>query len=500
MRRMYLAFVRGAAATPLSRIGVVITTSAMFSFIGLELLRVIGVVTNAYIGLITYLAFPTLFVLGLVLIPIGWWRWAKRHGRRIRDLLRPRFAEQDLAAQEAGSRLVRTVVVLTLINLIFISIASIRTLEFMDKATFCGTACHNVMNPEWTTYQQSPHARVQCVECHVGEGAQALIDSKLNGMWQVISATFKLYDKPIPTPVHNLRPARETCEKCHWPKMFLGERTQNITHYAADETSTPRYTTLVMKVGTGRTGLENGSHWHVAEANEIRYAAADRERMVMQWVDAKQPDGSFKRFRNSDLMQSQATASEPVRTMDCVDCHNRATHIYEYPEAAVDHRLQRGLLPRDLPFMKRTALGALMGSYSDTTAGLAGIEDAIRHFYRDNYPQLTGPRGAAIDSAVQTVQNIYRRNIHPYMGIRWGSYPNHLGHQNRGGCFRCHNPKMVNEQGQSISMECTLCHSILAYDSPEPYSYLFAPNDSSAGVARFMQDYLRSEFWTSTQE
>ncbi|MBU0509690.1 NapC/NirT family cytochrome c [bacterium] len=491
---MYLAFLRGASANGFSRLGVILVTSAVLCFIGLELLRVLGIVTNAYIGLITYLAFPLLFIVGLILIPFGWWRWSRRTGRPIRELLSRRFTEQDLAVKEAGSRLIRTVIALTLLNLIVLSVVSLRTVQFMDKAHFCGTACHQVMNPEWTTYQQSPHARVQCVECHVGEGTEAFVDAKLNGLWQIISATFKLYDKPIPTPVHNLRPARETCEKCHWPEMFLGNRTVNIAHYDTDEASTPSYTTLVLKVGTGRTGLENGSHWHVAEENEVRYAAVDDQRMEMLWVDARQPDGNFKRFRNANLQPPDEKTKPDVRAMDCVDCHNRATHIYEEPERAVDQRIQRELIDRSLPYAKKIALGALMGSYSDTASAVRGIEAHIRGFYREHYPNLLGPRGMAIDGMVETVTGIYRRNLHPYMGIRWGSYPNHLGHAGEGGCFRCHNPRMVDDEGKSISMDCTLCHSILAYDEPAPYAYLFLPDDTTAGVKRYMAKYLWEEF------
>ncbi|MDD5087168.1 MAG: NapC/NirT family cytochrome c [bacterium] len=498
MRRAYLAFLRGISANALSQTGAILATSAGLCFIGMELLRVAGIVTNAYVGLITYMALPLLFVVGLLLIPLGWWRWSRRAGRPIRELLSLRFAETDLAARAAGSRVLRTIVLLTLLNLIFISVVSIRTMHFMDQASFCGTACHRVMNPEWTTYQQSPHARVLCVECHVGEGTKALIDAKLNGLWQIISATFHLYEKPIPTPVHNLRPARETCEKCHWPEMFLGERTVNLTHYELDEVSTPRYTTLVMKVGTGKAGQEHGSHWHVAEANEVRYAAADARRMEMRWVEARQPDGSFRRYRNREFPPSTESSSD-VRTMDCVDCHNRATHIYEEPERAVDQRMARGLIDRSLPYAKKVALGALMGSYADTTSAVRGIEAHIRGFYREEYPHLLGPRGQEIDGMVETTLAIYRRNIHPYMGIRWGSYPNHLGHEGEGGCFRCHNPQMVDEEGISISMDCTLCHSILAYDEAEPYMYLFAADDSTAGVRRHLIEYLRGEFWEAVK-
>jgi len=495
---MYLAFVRGVSATRTSRIGVVLVTSSLLTMIALELLRIAGVLTNAYIGLITYMGLPAVFLVGLVLIPVGWRIWSKRTGRPLRELLSRRFAENDLEAQQAGSRLIKTVLALTLINVVFLTVVSLRMLHFMDQASFCGTACHKVMNPEWTTYQQSPHARVRCVDCHVGEGVQAAVDAKLNGMWQIISATFHLYEKPIPTPVRNLRPARETCEKCHWPEMFLGNRTLNIHHYELDGNSTPKYTTLVMKVGAGTENMAQGIHWHVAAKNEVQYASVGDEREEMIWVDARQPDGSYRRFRNTTV-ELPRSEREVVRTMDCVDCHNRATHIYEQPEPAVDRRIQLGLIDRSLPFIKERALGALIANYPSREKAMAGTDAHIRNFYRAKYPALSASRAAAIDSAVAAVQAVWARNIHPYMRITWGSYANHLGHRSTPGCFRCHNPNLVDDSGHSISMDCTLCHSILANEEDEPYKYLFAAGDSVQG-ARDMQEYLRDEFWRSTRE
>jgi hypothetical protein len=198
---------------------VVLTTSSFVSFVVLQLATISGVVTNAYVGLIVYMLFPVLFVLGLLVIPVAWYRQRRRTGMSARELVAARFGNDAVAAKLAGARVFRTVAILTLANVAILGAASIRMLHFMDSAHF-GTACHQVMNPEWTTYQASPHARVACVDCHVGEGMGALVNSKLNGAWQVVSATFDLYERPIPTPVHQLRPARETCERCHWPEKF----------------------------------------------------------------------------------------------------------------------------------------------------------------------------------------------------------------------------------------------------------------------------------------
>ncbi|MFH1842614.1 MAG: hypothetical protein ABIF77_05360, partial [bacterium] len=284
MTERFRLFLRGLSTNWTGTLGVVLTTTAFLLFIFMELLRLAGIVTNSYVGLITYMALPALFLLGLVLVPLGWVRFRRATGKTTQELLNDRFPEEMVRSRGLGSNLLGLIALLTVANLLFFGLGGARMLHFMDGPVFCGTACHKVMNPEWVTYQDSPHAHVRCVDCHVGEGAEALLDAKLNGLWQIISASFNLYEKPIPTPVHNLRPARETCEHCHWPEKFYGNRFKILQRFALDETSTPRYTTLSLKVGSG-TGKQEGTiHWHIAARNEVRYQPRDESRMEMQWV------------------------------------------------------------------------------------------------------------------------------------------------------------------------------------------------------------------------
>ncbi|MBU0984233.1 MAG: NapC/NirT family cytochrome c, partial [candidate division Zixibacteria bacterium] len=381
--------------------------------------------------------------------------------------------------------------IFTLANIIILGAASSRMLAYMDEPEFCGTACHSVMNPEWVTYQQSPHARVKCVQCHVGEGVDALVDSKLNGIWQMISVTFDLLERPIPTPVHNLRPARETCEKCHWPEKFYGSRLVTNVRYDSDSASTPRYATLNLKVDAGYGTGKAGIHWHVAAENVVRYASLNDQAEEMIWVEARRPDGSFNRYVNRSLA-GVATEKEQQRTFDCIDCHNRATHIYERPQDAVDRLLRAGHLDRSLPFIKREALTAITGNYADNDAAEEGIANSLTAFYRQHFPDVARRRMMGIDSAIAALQAVYARNIFHSMNITWGTYPSHIGHVGDGGCFRCHNGDMVDTSGSSISSDCTLCHSILAFNDEEPFKYLRATDTTSAEAA--MQEYLRQEF------
>jgi len=496
--KKYISFIRGVSVNKLGLTGVVLTTSAFVTFIILELTRVLGFITNAYVGLVNYMLFPALFVIGLIMIPIAWRKRKRETGKSTEQLLQEQFEKRETEGSFLGSRIFRTIAIFTLINILFLSVLSSRMLHFMDEPHFCGTACHTVMNPEWVTYQASPHARVKCVECHVGEGVDALVNAKLNGLWQIISLTFNLYEQPIPTPVYQLRPARETCEKCHWPDKFYGQRIKRIVDYEYDSLSTPRYTTLSLKIDVGEADVRRGIHWHIAEENEIRYASLEDEREEMIWVDVRQPDGSFKRYKNTELVSEHESEFEDFRILDCVDCHNRATHIYEQPEKALNERIRKGLIDRSVPFIKKAALGAILPIYNDTASAREQIANHVRGFYQREYPGIFRQKFAEIDSTIAVLQSIYARNIHPYMNIRWNSYPGHIGHRGTGGCFRCHNPNMIDEEGESIPDDCTMCHSIAAYGGNTPYQYLEPVDTSSQDY--IIHQYLKNEFLESAAE
>ena len=496
MLRKFLLFVRAASISALGRFAAALVTASFLTFVVFQVASLAGMVGNAYAGLILYLGLPALFLLGLLLLPVAWWRVRGRSGMTVRELLEDRFGVDHVEGGAFGAPLIRTIAILTLANFLFVGVASMRGLHFMESAEFCGTACHAVMSPEWTTYQASPHARVACVECHVGEGVEALLESKLQGAWQVISATFDLYERPIPTPVHTLRPARETCEKCHWPEKFYGNRLKSIVRYEDDEVSTPLYTTLSLKIDA-RGSQSAGIHWHVAEENQVRYASVDDARREMIWVESRQPDGSFKRYENRRLV-GEASEHDEARIFDCVDCHNRATHIYENPDFAVDERIRIGAIDRRLPFVKRESVAALTLGYPDRESGLEGIANHMRGYYRRHHPAVSSGMSSEIDAAVAALQEIYERNIHPRMNITWGSYPSFLGHEESEGCFRCHNSDLRAEDGSWIDDDCTLCHSLLAHAETNPFAYLEPTEDGQR--SRDAHEYLRREFLESFHE
>jgi hypothetical protein len=328
--------------------------------------------------------------------------------------------------------------------------------------TFCGEVCHEVMEPEFVANQNGPHARVACVDCHIGPGAPWFVQSKLSGTRQVFAVSFNTFSRPIPSPVHNLRPARDTCEQCHWPAKFHGDVIRVRREYAADEANTETVTTLRVHVGGGdpTMGQVSGIHWHMALANKVEYIATDEKRQVIPWVRFTDRFGNVKEYVVEGVTQEQLAKGER-RTMDCIDCHNRPSHPFS-PSAdrAVDGAIGSNEIPRDLPFVRREGAEALKADYSSQQVAFDTIAGKIRSFYRENYPDLYAHRRQDVERAVNALQGLYRRNVFPSMKVGWGTYPNNIGHMDSPGCFRCHDESHKAKDGSVIGQDCETCHSI----------------------------------------
>ena len=458
---------------PVGFIGVTLTTFAGILLAVLLVVALLGAPTNPYLGAVTFLVLPAVFVLGLVLVPIGSWRHRRRQASaRAEAALFPAY---DLNLPHVRTRLL-LLGVLTLVNLVVLAAAAFKGIEYMDSVQFCGGTCHPVMKPEYTVYRISPHARVRCVDCHIGPGASWFVQSKLSGSRQVLVQLAGTWPRPVETPVENLRPSRETCEQCHWPEKFHGDRLLVRTHFQEDEANTPLETVLLMKIGgRAESGFSRGIHWHVQNVVEYR---ADAEREEIPWVRAVREDGSSVEYVQGEVPDS--IAARPPRRMDCVDCHNRPTHIYRLPARALDEALAAGTLPRDLPYLRREALGALTADYVDEAAARAGIARHLTEFYARDYPGLEGMR---IAQAVAATQAIWSRYVFPEMRVTWGTYPDHIGHQEFTGCFRCHDEAHTTADGATISQDCTTCHTLLAMEEerPEVWQTLFPDDQQTSG-------------------
>ncbi len=420
--------------------------------------------SNPYMGILTWIVAPAILICGLLLFIAG-----ILIERRKRHFLAPgevaRYPNVNLNEQRTRMILISSAVGIFLFVIMSV-VGTYQAYHYTESDAFCGTACHEVMHPEYTAYQASPHARVGCAGCHIGPGAGWFVRSKLSGAYQVYATIFRKFPRPIPTPVENLRPAQDTCEQCHWPEKFFGEQMKVFSHYAADEENTPRETRLLIKTGGGSPteGLTSGIHWHMNILNEVTYVATDRQRQVIPWVqmhDRKTGRVTIYKTEGAEITDAEIAAL-PKRTMDCVDCHNRPTHIYYSPEYSVNSALHAGSIDLSLPYVKQQAVAVLAADYESTDQALRGIATDLPAWYQENEPEVFTAKKKEIDVAVQTLQQIFRTTRFPEMKVDWRTHPNNAGHFISMGCFRCHDDQHVSSDGKVISKDCNICHTVLS--------------------------------------
>jgi NapC/NirT cytochrome c family, N-terminal region len=440
---------------------------AVFSFLSIVFLLVIEATlgrANPYLGIFTYMIYPGLLLLGLFLIPIG---ALLERRRRIKGGGLPAYPIIDL--NNPSTRAMLFFVVVSAVVLIgLISTVSYQAYHFTESVAFCGELCHSVMEPEYTAYQESPHARVTCAECHVGSGAGWYVRSKLAGAYQIYSVMFKKYPRPIPTPVHSLRPAQETCEQCHWPEKFFGAQLKVITRFGHDEKNSVRQIRSLLRTGGGSptTGITAGIHWHMNIANEIYYGAVDPKRQKIPWVRIKDSQGRVTEYfdRTAGLKPEEMKKLE-IRRMDCMDCHNRPSHVFHDPDSAVDTALVTGLIDSSLPYIKRESVLVLSMAYTDREKAREGIATSLDNFYLTQYPKLYAAKREAVKKAIAEVERIYQTNFFPEMKVDWRTHPDNIGHTLYPGCFRCHDGNHVSREGKLIRQECQLCHTIIGQET-----------------------------------
>jgi hypothetical protein len=453
---------------PITLTGAVVTTSAALTTIAFWFYDIfLPGPPHPYIGILVFLILPGIFVLGLLLMPFG--IWLRRRSLRGSGKLPGIYPAIDLQLPVVRHTF-EWVALATVLNLLILATASYHGVQYMDSTTFCGTTCHRPMDPEYTAYQNSPHAHVECVECHIGPGAPWFVRSKLSGLRQVVAVTFHTYSRPIPSPVKYLRPARETCEQCHWPQRFTGDKFLVNTSYKDDEKNTPQTDVLLLKVG-GRTWQGSvGIHGrHLADGARIHYISTDVERQVIPVVYYTDDKGKTTEFISTDVKPTQQQLDQGEhRTMDCVDCHNRPTHAFDMPESAVDKQMSLGRISPELPYIKKKAVELLKVDYPARDVAEQRITGELNNFYRTNYPDIYQSRRTLVQQSGEQVAAIYLRNIFPDMRVTWGTHPNNLGHNDAPGCFRCHDGSHTSADGQTITNDCSACHQILAAGEENP--------------------------------
>ena len=444
----------------ISIIGSVVALISLFMIIFLFSVSVAFDQGGSYLGLVIYIILPGFLVLGLILIPIGMYF----HTRKLKS--EKEDAKSDWPVVDLNIQSHRNAFTIFAIgSTIFLFLSAIGSYEafhYTESVEFCGTLCHSVMNPEYTAYQVSSHARVACVECHVGTGADWYVRSKISGLYQVYAVTMGVYPKPIPTPVHNLRPAQETCEKCHWPEKFYSRKLRHQKHYLSDENNTEWRIDMLMKIGSKHSaqGLNEGIHWHINPKVKIEYIATDEKRQVLPWVKYTDiSSGEEKIYIDEDNMfEEEMFDSLEVYTMDCMDCHNRPSHSYQPPAFFVNNAIAAGEIPAELPEIKYLAMDICSEEMETMEEAMEYISNEITSYYEDN----EDVDQALVEKAITGLQKYYGQNIFPEMKVRWNAYPNNIGHVEFNGCFRCHNDIHVTENKEVISRDCNMCHAITA--------------------------------------
>jgi len=452
----------------LSYLGGTVATISFAVFWVLLILYMLTGQSQPYAGLILFILIPGVFAASLLLIPVGMlfeWRHEKRTGR----WSIPRLLVLDL--NNPAHRNATFVFALgSLFVALFGAFASYQGFQVTESTAFCGRLCHSVMTPEYTAYQNSPHARVACVECHVGPGATWYVRSKLSGLHQVYAVLFHKYSRPISTPIKDLRPAQETCQQCHWPSEFWGGSLLERKHFLTDALNTEWDVTLDLKIGGGNSvrSLPRGIHWHMSVNSRVEYFASDSARQQIDWlryVDLLAADTTVY-TAGGKTIDPDTLPRGSVRVMDCIDCHNRPTHIFDSPDRAMDVALEAGRIDPGLPFVKREGVRLLSDEYPSKDSALAAIEAGLRRFYREGYPSIASDRADGISDAILAIQTIYSADFFPSMNVSWHVYPENNQHHESKGCFRCHDGNHESSDGKVVRHDCSACHAILQQGTP----------------------------------
>ncbi|MBU0673481.1 MAG: NapC/NirT family cytochrome c [Proteobacteria bacterium] len=458
--------IRGMWRSPLGLMGVTLTTVSITLMVIGVIFDMLGLIENPYANIFTYMILPGGMVTGLLLIPIaGFLRRRQWHRFGI-----PREHLHINLSDHRHRKFMIVFIVLTVINVCVLGIIGYEGYHFTDSPYFCGQVCHQVMAPEYTVYQRSAHSNVACVECHIGPGAQWFVRAKISGLRQVAAVLTDSYSKPIPAPVEHLRPARDTCEHCHWPDKFHGKKVKIFKHFYNDDLAEPAVTEIALHIG-GRNPENDkfeGIHWHVSKDVEVRYLATDAARTDIVKVQVKRPDGSRDEFVKTGAEIPEGEAGE-WRVMDCIDCHNRPTHIYDMPEQVVDFGLLSRVISRDIPGIREDSLTAITGDYATREEADAKIGSVLMELQYKRHGDDVEQYRADIEKTGRYLAEGYLANCWPETRVVWGTYQGHLGHRSEDygnyqfadttfGCFRCHDEEHEDSSGKVIKQECDLCH------------------------------------------
>lgn len=441
----------------ISLAGTVLAFSAFFAFVLLFAVDLLAHHGNPYMGILAYVVAPGFLLLGLGLVAFGFWL-QRRRLRRLAPGQEAPHLTIDLG-RPADQRRLLAFTLGSAAFLMLTAFGSFQTYHFSESVLFCGQVCHTPMKPEFTTHQISPHARVDCVRCHVGSGATGYLKAKLNGVHQLVGVLTDRYQRPVPPPAHPV-PASETCENCHWSDRHVGWKEKTFHHFLADETNTAF--TVILNLHVGGAGVRGqpagGIHWHMNVASRVEYVTAGPGRENIPWVRLTDAAGQVTEFRSPDFKDPVNPAA--IRRMDCTDCHNRPAHQFPSANASVDLALSAGRISPRIPWVKSNLVEVLTAPYATEPEALARIGDQLRARYAGR-PDL--------ESLVSEAHRIFSQGFFPEMKSDWRAYPDHLSHKDSAGCFRCHDGRHKTADGRRTlgASDCNSCHRIVAQGAGE---------------------------------
>jgi nitrate/TMAO reductase-like tetraheme cytochrome c subunit len=446
----------------ISLIGGALTSASALVLLGFWIVAFFGHggSDNPYLGLIVDICLPGLFILGLLLIPIG--IALRQRNLKAIGAVPSVYPQVDLD-DPAFRHGIDFVVVATLVNFVIVGTATYRGVSYMDKPSFCGQTCH-VMAPEWSAYHVASHAGVACTECHIAPGLTGFVHAKVNGTKQLLMVMAHDYPTPIMAG-DKLPPASVTCTNCHNPQKEMGEKLLIETSYGDDEKNSKTSSLTLLHVG-GRDALGKLGGIHGAHMGRIEYIATDSNHQTIPWIAKTNDDGSVTEFVSSD---AKSSLTGQKRVMDCIDCHNRAAHSFETPEEALNKDMKAGTPSTSLPFIHKQGLALIKASYASQDEASSKIAAGLEAFYQTQYPAVWSAQKAEIAQAAKTLTTIYSQNVFPFMKVTWGTHPNNLGHNNYPGCFRCHDGSHSTKDGKkTVTNDCSTCHTLLATDEASP--------------------------------
>jgi hypothetical protein len=434
------------ASSWISMLGAALATLAGFAWLFALPLNLSGAgVSNPYIGLLLFIAIPIVFFTGLILIPIG----VAMARRKVADEINE-AEDRRMAWRRAGIFFA----VMTVANVVIASQLTYRAVEHMDTVQFCGATCH-VMKPEFVAHAaEPPHQAVACASCHIAPGAGGWLAAKMNGTHQLLTVLLNNYPRPIESAMENntLVSSAETCEHCHARSKPIAPRLRVIPSYKDDEANTRTTTVLLMRINEIHSA-------HLGRGIRIRYAASDKKRQTIPWIEYTNSNiGAARVYAAGGSADTKLATFE----MQCVDCHNRASHAFESPDRAVNQAMAGGEIAADLPFIKKESLALLKSGDGEKIAA------ELSMYYRQKNPEVAAKRGSEIAAAGAALKFIYERNVFPDLKVTWGTYPNNLGHTDDPGCFRCHDDSHAAPDKKTIPQDCNGCHQAVAMDEPSP--------------------------------